>query len=110
MTKGTSFPTRIKNLPPFEGAFDAFKLTAKDCDILFATYPPGTSIDPHAHDTDNWGVITKGKMFITMDGKETGYGIGDWYHVPSHAVHSARCDEETEEIEFWFRASRDEPT
>lgn len=105
MTKWTSFPARIKKLPPFDGAFDAFKLVAQNCDVLFATYPPGTSIDPHTHDTDNWGIVTKGKMFITMNGKEIDYGIGDWYHVPSGVVHSARCEVETEEIEFWFSVS-----
>lgn len=37
-----------------------------------------------------------------MDGQETRYGVGDWYHVPAQAVHAARFEEETSEIEFWF--------
>ncbi len=70
--------------------------------MLFATYPAGTVIEPHRHDTDNWGVITKGEMLITVGGRETSYRPGDWYHVAAGVEHSARCVEETEEIEFWF--------
>jgi len=99
----TSFPEKIRSLEPFSDRFDAFRLAADGCDVLFATYPAGTAIEPHTHDTDNWGVITKGEMIITMNGKETRYRPGDWYHVAAGVEHAARCGEETEEIEFWFR-------
>ncbi len=102
--KKTQFPKKIRSLEPFSDRFDAFRLPAENCDVLFATYPAGTAIEPHTHETDNWGVITNGEMFITMDGTETAYRSGDWYHVPAGAVHSARCEAETEEIEFWFKA------
>ena len=101
--KWPAFPDRIRALEPYSDRFDAYRLPADNCDVLFATYPAGTRIEPHSHDTDNWGVITRGRMFITMDDAEIGYGPGDWYHVPKGAVHAARCDEDTEEIEFWFR-------
>jgi len=103
LMKTTQFPGKIRSLEPFSDRFDAFRLPAQDCDVLFATYPAGTAIEPHTHETDNWGVITKGEMFITMDGTETAYRPGDWYHVPAGAEHSARCETETEEIEFWFK-------
>ena len=38
------FPKRLRSLPPFEGAFDAFKLEAKDCDVLFASYHVGARV------------------------------------------------------------------
>lgn len=101
--KWSEFPERIRKLEPFSDRFEAFRLAAEDCDVLFATYPAGTTIEPHTHDTDNWGVITKGEMIISQNGRETAYGPGDWYHVPAHAEHAARCDRETEEIEFWFK-------
>jgi quercetin dioxygenase-like cupin family protein len=100
------FPKLLQNLPPFQGAFDAYKLEAKNCDVLFASYPKGTSIPPHNHDTENVGVITQGELILTMDGVETRYGPGQWYHVPAKAVHAARFEAETSEIEFWFRASK----
>lgn len=98
------FPKQISSLPKFDGAFDAFKLEAKDCDVLFASYPAGTSIPQHDHDTENLGIITDGALFLTVDGKERRYGPGDWYHIPANAVHAARFDEATSEIEFWFHA------
>ena len=100
--KSNSFPEKILQLEPYSDRFDAFRLRADLCDVLFATYPAGTDIEPHTHDTANWGVITKGEMIITMDGHETRFQPGDWYHVPSRAVHAARCEVDTEEIEFWF--------
>ena len=96
------FPTLLRSLPKFEGPFDAFKLEANDCDVLFASYPAGTTIPPHSHDTENVGVITQGELILTMAGQETRYQPGEWYHVPAQAIHSAQFDEATSEIEFWF--------
>jgi quercetin dioxygenase-like cupin family protein len=97
------FPERFRALERFSERFEAYRLPARDCDVLFAMYPAGTAVEPHAHDTDNWGVITKGELQITVDGREMRYGPGEWYHVPAQALHSARFAVETEEIEFWFR-------
>jgi quercetin dioxygenase-like cupin family protein len=100
--KFASFPPKVRSLPPYAGRFEAFRLPATGCEILFAVYPAGTEIPPHAHDTDNCGVITKGEMIIMIDGAETHYVPGDWYVVPAGVVHSARCEMHTEEVEFWF--------
>lgn len=96
------FPPQILALPKFTGPFDAFKLESPKCDVLFASYPAGTSIPSHHHETENVGVITRGELFLTVDGLETRYGPGDWYHVPAQVAHSARFENETSEIEFWF--------
>jgi quercetin dioxygenase-like cupin family protein len=96
------YPQKIKELPLYDGRFDAHKLAAKNSDVLFASYPAGTSIPAHSHDTDNHGVITRGELIISMNGEETRVGVGEWYHVPAHVEHSARFDVETDEIEFWF--------
>ncbi len=95
-------PKLLRDLPKFEGPFDAFKLAAQECDVLFASYPANTTIPEHNHDTENVGVITQGELFLTVDGKETRYGPGDWYHVPAKMMHAARFEEETSEVEFWF--------
>lgn len=63
------YPEQIRALPKFEGPFDAYKLAAQDCDVLFASYPAGTAIDPHIHETENVGVITQGELILIMDGK-----------------------------------------
>lgn len=96
------YPDKIKTLPLYDGRFDAHQLEAKNSKVLFASYPVGTSIPPHSHETDNYGVITRGQLILTLAGKVTRYGMGDWYHVPAGATHSARFEQETDEIEFWF--------
>ncbi len=100
----THFPPQLRSLPKFDGPFDAFKLAAQDCDVLFASYPAGTVIPAHTHATDNVGVITQGELILTLNGQETRYRAGDWYHVPAQVVHAARFDEATSEIEFWSYA------
>lgn len=101
-TQGDHFPSEIEALPDFDGPFDAHRLAASGCDVLFATYPAGTTIAPHTHDTNNVGVITKGQLILTIGGERTTYGPGDWYHVPAEVEHAAEFETDSAEIEFWF--------
>jgi len=102
-TQQTPFPPQIAGLPAFAGPFDAHRLAAEGCEVLFATYPAGTTIAEHRHDTDNVGVITAGELVLIVDGDERRYGPGDWYHVPPGQPHAARFEQPTCEIEFWFQ-------
>lgn len=100
------YPDRIKALPLQMGKVDTsgkYKLEAKDCTILFANYKAGTTIPLHTHDNaDIYGVVTKGEITLTLDGKTTKYGVGDWYHIPINTGHTTKFEKETDEIEFWF--------
>lgn len=96
------YPDRIKQLPLYDGRFDAYKLTANGSDVLFASYPAGTVIEAHHHNTDNYGVITRGELILTVGDKTQRYGVGDWYHVAAGVEHAAAFEVETDEIEFWF--------
>jgi len=96
------YPHKIRSLPLFDGHFDAYQLQAQQCDVLFANYSANTFIPVHRHDTDNYGVITRGELLLTIDGVTTSYRVGDWYHIPANVEHSARFETETDEIEFWF--------
>lgn len=96
------YPNRIKQLPLHDGRFDAYKLAAECADVLFASYHAGLEVEPHSHDTDNYGVITRGELILIIDGEESRYKAGDWYHVPALKEHAARFETETDEIEFWF--------
>ncbi len=100
-----SFPDFVTSLPVFSGRFEANRLAAEGCEVLLASYPAGTVIEAHTHDTDNWGVITKGALLLTKAGEDTRYGPGDWYEVRAGTVHSARFESDTAEIEFWFEAA-----
>ncbi|WP_226648604.1 cupin domain-containing protein [Microbulbifer variabilis] len=97
-----SYPNRIKRLPLYDGRFDAYKLEAKGSDVLFASYPAGTTIPAHVHETDNYGVITKGELILSMNGVVQRFGVGNWYHVPAYTEHAASFEQDTDEIEFWF--------
>lgn len=98
------FPDLIRQLPAFDGPFDAFRLAAGGCEVLFASYPAGTRIDTHTHPTRNVGVITHGELILEKDGQEQRYGVGDWYELAPNEPHAARFDVSTSEIEFWFEA------
>lgn len=103
MSLDSYYPELIRSLPAFEGRFEAFRLEAKDCEVLFASYPAGTVIEPHCHDTENVGIITKGQLLLTIDGKTSVITAGQWYHVPAGVEHGAEFKDDTAEIEFWFR-------
>jgi len=98
------FPQLIRELPEFEGPFDAFRLAADGCQVLFASYPAGTNIEPHTHPTQNVGVITEGELRLVRNGREERYGPGEWYRLEPEEEHAARFDVATSEIEFGFDA------
>lgn len=102
-TETSLFPDKLRELEPFSDRFDAFRVQSDKADIYFASYPAGTVIEPHSHDTENHGIITAGALYLTVNGKETRYGVGDWYTVAAHVTHSARFEEDTAEIEIWFK-------
>ncbi|WP_151172561.1 cupin domain-containing protein [Pseudoalteromonas ruthenica] len=102
-----SYPDKIRELALYDGRFDAYQLKAQGCDVLFASYPAGTSIAAHTHDTDNHGVIIKGELILTMNGKTQRVGAGQWYCVPAHVEHEAHFEVQTDEIEFWFNAEKE---
>ena len=98
----THFPPLIRGLDEFDGPFDAYRLAAAGCDVLFASYPAGTVIEAHTHPTRNVGVITAGELLLTKGGEEYRYRAGEWYSLEPNEQHGARFLVETAEIEFWF--------
>jgi len=97
------FPDQIKLFPKFSGPFDAHRLETESVDIYFASYPAGTLIEPHTHETDNFGVITQGELILMKDDTEQRFGVGDWYQIPANVSHAAKFEQDTAEIEFWFK-------
>ena len=95
----SEFPYRILGLPPFEGPFDAHRLQAAGCDVLFASYPAGTEIEAHTHATDNCGLITRGELILITDGVEERFGPGEWYQLAPGQEHAARFEVDTAEVD-----------
>jgi mannose-6-phosphate isomerase-like protein (cupin superfamily) len=91
------------NLDKFKGRFEAWEYDSEKMQLFCAYYPENTQIEPHTHETNNCGVIIQGEMFLTVDGVEKSYKVGDWYEVKAGVVHSARTEVLTTEIEFWFK-------
>lgn len=96
------YPQRIRQLPLYDGRFDAYQLKAQSADVLFASYPAGTTIPAHTHDTDNYGVITRGELLLHIGGETRRISVGQWYHVAAHEEHAASFEVDTDEVEFWF--------
>ena len=99
---GRKVSRQNKKLEVLRWRFDAFQLKAEGADVLFASYPAGTTIPAHTHETDNYGVIIRGELILAMNGERKRFGIGDWYCVPAHVEHAAQFEVDTDEIEFWF--------
>lgn len=49
-------------------------------------------------------MITRGELRLSIDGQTATYRTGDWYQVPAGVLHAAEFAEETDEIEFRFKA------
>jgi len=105
MTK--PFPSLIDTLPPFGGHFTARELRGDQANVLFASYPAGTSIPSHSHDTENIGVVTQGTLELLTNGRSSLYRCGDWYHLPAGQEHAAFFPEDTAIVEFWFHRNKD---
>ena len=103
MSRG-HFPELLRQLPEYDGRFDAYRLAAESCEVLFASYPAGTEIQAHSHPTRNLGVITEGELILTKGGQERRFGVGEWYTLEPDEEHAARFEVATSEIEFWFDA------
>ena len=96
------FPDLIRSLPVFDGPFDAFKLESESFKVLFASYPAGTDIPAHQHDTENVGVVTRGCLQLSTAEETRRFEPGDWYHQDARQEHAAKSDQDTQIIEFWF--------
>lgn len=95
-------------LPAFEGRFEARKLAADSCDVLFASYPAGATIAPHSHPTENYGVVLSGELRLSTERGEQVLRPGDWYRLAPNERHWARFETDTDEIEFWFEPPRED--
>jgi quercetin dioxygenase-like cupin family protein len=102
-SNSSHFPDRIRSLPKYVGRFDAFQISNPDVEVLLASYPAGTEIEPHTHSTENCGVITQGELILLVEGQEQRFKPGEWYYLAPETVHAARFEVETSEIEFWFK-------
>lgn len=97
-----TYPNRIRSLEAYQGRFNAFRLRAQGADVLFAGYASGELIPRHVHDTNNYGVVLKGRLLLDSQGERRTYTAGEWYELAAGTEHEAYFEADTEIIEFWF--------
>ena len=57
--------------------------------LVFFEMRPHTQVPEHSHDYPQWGIMLKGKMQLTIDGKTHLIKKGDEYVIPAQAKHCA---------------------
>lgn len=103
-----SFPKIIKELPeadiPFEGV-RAYISQSDSHQILFMEFENDIEVPEHSHGAQ-WGVVIKGEIELTIDGKEKIYKKGDSYFIPVGIIHSAKIKAGYSDVTFFAEVSR----
>jgi quercetin dioxygenase-like cupin family protein len=54
---------------------------------------PGTQLEPHFHDTDEYYYILSGKALMQIGSEKRELGPGDLVHIPRNAPHAISSDD-----------------
>ncbi|MEZ0075394.1 cupin domain-containing protein [Planotetraspora sp. GP83] len=86
---GRFFPEFIRALPEADIPIDGVSawMTVDKGLALFFELPGGSQSPDHTHG-DEWGLVIRGQVDITIDGVTTSYKAGDTYFVGEGVVHS----------------------
>lgn len=102
------FPPPIRNLPradiPLEG-MTGYLFQGPQQQIVFSEYHKGVEIPEHSH-AAQWGVVLKGRIEFTVDGKTRSYERGDMFYFPAGVVHSSRVYDEYADVIFFDQKDR----
>lgn len=74
--------------------------------VEFSGVIPGAKGEPFSHHNEQITIVTKGKVLMTVDEKETVLCAGDSIFIPSNAVHYGETLEESTIIDI-FSPPRD---
>jgi len=103
------FPAIIKDLPeadiPFQGV-RAWILQGQDCQLIFFEMESTALVPEHSHDYPQWGMVVKGKMMLTVNGKTRTIRKGDDYLIPAKARHRAEFLGPTQVIDLFSEKTR----
>jgi len=86
---GQFFPTFIREMSEVDIPNpNIYAWMAVDkCQVLFYEVPEGSTSPDDSH-ANEWGLVIKGQVDITIDGETKVYGPGDTYFVRDGEVHS----------------------
>jgi quercetin dioxygenase-like cupin family protein len=88
---GTPYTELILGLPeielPVPGA-QGWLLQGEERQMAFFDLPEGGRIPLHSHG-EQWGLVVRGEMELTIAGETRRLGPGDWYRIPADVEHGA---------------------
>lgn len=78
------------------------KIESAQCDVSVATREHlATAL--HTHPSNNHVLVTEGRLFLTLEGREQIVHAGEWCYIPAHAEHAERFEEKTSVVVFWLK-------
>ncbi len=102
------YPDLINNHPeakiPFEGVSSRL-VQAGDQQFIFMEFSKDVEIPPHSHNAQ-WGVVLKGEMEITINGKTRILRKGDSYSIDKDIVHSAKIKKGYKDLTLFDQSDR----
>jgi quercetin dioxygenase-like cupin family protein len=103
------YPEVITNLPKAiiqVKGIKAWVLQGESHQLVFFEMEPNTQVPEHSHDYPQWGIMLKGKMQLTIDGKAHLIKKGDEYVIPTNAKHYATFLNKSRVIDFFSEKTR----
>jgi quercetin dioxygenase-like cupin family protein len=103
MSKATSFPVIIKNLPEADLHFPGVKgwiFQGNDNQVGFFDIAALGEVEEHSHGAQ-WGIVLEGEMELTINGQAKMYRKGDTYYIPAGAPHSGNFSTQVRTIDFF---------
>jgi quercetin dioxygenase-like cupin family protein len=107
------YPDVIKALPeadmPFPGV-KAWIVQAPKHQLIFFEFEPTAVVPEHSHPYPQWGILLKGGMHLTVNGKTRIITEGQEYLIPAGAIHVVKKFlGTTRVIDFFSEPARYQP-
>ena len=103
------YPKVIMDLPeadiPFKGV-KAWIVQTESRQLIFFEMQSDAVVPEHCHEYQQWGMVIKGGMRLTVDGKTRAIRKGDEYLIPVHAKHSATFLTKTRVMDLFLEKTR----
>jgi quercetin dioxygenase-like cupin family protein len=84
----------------------AWVLQSERHQLVFFEMAANAQVPEHCHDYPQWGIMLKGKMQLTVDGKAYLIKKGDEYIIPANAKHHAIFLSKSRVIDFFSEKTR----
>jgi quercetin dioxygenase-like cupin family protein len=84
----------------------AWVLQGERHQLVFFEMETNTQVPEHSHGYSQWGIMLKGKMQLTIDGKAHFIRKGDEYVIPANAKHYATFLSKSRVIDFFSERTR----